>query len=123
MSACFYKIIEDHQRSDETDLFINLNIIYNLTETDKIKRYPKYRNHCKYCFSWSILAYLHPCENSHPSRVRNYIQYFNELNSDGFDFTNGFECSDVHKIEKLKTLFKNNIELFFYQDQNKWKQN
>ena len=26
----------------------------------------------KYCFLWSILAYLHPCENSHPSSVKNY---------------------------------------------------
>ena len=28
----------------------------------------------KYCFLWSISAYLQPCENSHPSRVRNYLQ-------------------------------------------------
>ena len=56
----------------------------------------------KYCFIWSILAFLHPCENSHPSRVRKYIQYLNELNIDGFDFTNIFKCSDVHKIEKIK---------------------
>ena len=27
----------------------------------------------KYCFLWSILAYLHPCKNSHPSRVSDYI--------------------------------------------------
>ena len=54
------------------------------------------QNNDKYCFFWSILAPLHPCENSHPSRVRNYIQYFNELNIDGFDFSNGFKCSDMH---------------------------
>ena len=40
----------------------------------KIARTENYR------FLWSILAFLHPCEKSHPSRVRNYKQYFNELN-------------------------------------------
>ena len=38
------------------------------------------QNNDKYCFIWSILASLHPCEHTHPSRVNNYIQYFNELN-------------------------------------------
>ena len=75
----------------------------------------------KYPFLWSILAYLHPCNNNHPNRVSNYKQYFNELNIDGFDFTNGFRCSDVHKIERLYNLSNNIFELNFYQDQNKWK--
>ena len=30
------------------------------------------QNKDNYCFLWSILAHLHPCESSHPSRVRNY---------------------------------------------------
>ena len=54
------------------------NVILNIKNSDK------------YCFFWSTLFYLHPCESSHPSRVRNYIQYFNDLNIEGFDFTNGF---------------------------------
>ena len=58
------------------------------------------QNNDKYYFLWSILAYSHPCENSHPSRVRSYLQYFNELNNGGFDLTNGFRCSDVHRFEK-----------------------
>ena len=33
-SASFYKNNEEDQRSDETELFINLNINHNLTETD-----------------------------------------------------------------------------------------
>ena len=33
-SASFYKINEEDQRSDEIELFINLNINNNLTETD-----------------------------------------------------------------------------------------
>ena len=33
-SASFYKITEDDQRSDETDLLNDLNIKHNLTETD-----------------------------------------------------------------------------------------
>ena len=55
----------------------------------------------KNCFNWSFLASLHPCENDIPNRVSNYKQYFNELNINGFDFTNGFKCSDMHSFEKL----------------------
>ena len=29
------------------------------------------QNNDKYCFIWSILASLHPCENDHPNRVSN----------------------------------------------------
>ena len=87
------------------------NAILNIANTDKC------------CFSWSILAYLHPCENSHPSRVKNYKQYFHELNIKGFDFTNEFKCSDVDKFEKLNILSINIFELNFYQDQNKRKHN
>ena len=77
-------------------------------------------NNDKYCFLWSILAKLHPCNNNRPIRVSNYKQYSNKLNNDGFDFTNGFRCSDVHKFEKLHSSF-NIFELNFYQDQNKWR--
>ena len=48
-----------------------------------------FENNDKYCSLWSILAILHPCNNIHSKRVSNYKQYFNELNTDGFDFTNG----------------------------------
>ena len=77
----------------------------------------------KHCFIWSILGYLHPCNNNHPNRVSNYRQYFNELNIQGFDFTNGFKFSDVHKINELNNLSVNIFELKFYQDQNQWKHN
>ena len=78
-------------------------------------------NNDKYCFLWSILAYLHPCNNNHPNRVSNYKQYFNELNIQDFDFTNGFKCSDVHKFNELNNLSVNIFELNFYQDQNQWR--
>ena len=78
-------------------------------------------NNDRYCFLWSILAKLHPCSNNRPNRVSNYKQYSNKLNIDGFDFTNGFRCSDVHKFEKLNNLSFNIFELTFYQDQNKWR--
>ena len=53
----------------------------------------------KKCFVCPVLASLHPCNNiNHPNRVSNYKQYFNEINYNGFDFTNGFKCRDVHKI-------------------------
>ena len=46
---------------------------------------------------------------------------FCELNIQGFDFSYGFKCSDVHKINELNNLSINIFELNFYQDQNKWK--
>ena len=52
------------------------------------------KNDDKYCFLWSILAKLHPCENN-SNIVSSYRKYFNELNIEGFDFTNGFKCSDM----------------------------
>ena len=81
------------------------------------------KNNDKYCFIWSILVSLHPCEIDHPNRVSNYIQYFNELNIDGFDFENGFKCSDVYIFEKLNNSSLNIIDLNFYQHKDKWKHN
>ena len=75
----------------------------------------KIRNIDKYCFIWSILSSLHPCENTHPSRVNNYLQYFNELNFQSFDFTNGFKCSDVHSFIELNNFSVNIDELKFHQ--------
>ena len=152
-SASFYKINQEDQRDTEIELYINLKINKNLTESDtdnidvrsqlehqnqiqetkesgwifdKIISMKKsfykttelngtsyvkiplrsnailnFQNNDEYCFIWSILASLHPCENDHPNRVNNYIQYFNELNFQNFDFTNGFKCSDVHKFNEL----------------------
>ena len=78
-------------------------------------------NNDKYCFIWSLSASLHPCKNNHPNRVSNYKQYFNELNITGFDFKNGFKCSDVHRFNEVINLSVNIFELIFYQDQNKWR--
>ena len=74
-----------------------------------------------YCFLWSILASLYPCKNNHPNRVSNYKQYFNELNIQDFDFSNGFKCSDVHRFNEIINLSINLFEINFYQDQNKCK--
>ena len=86
------------------------NAIFNIENKDK------------YCFIWSILASLHPCSKIHPNRVSIYKQYFNELNIQSIDFTNGFKCRDVHKFKELKNLSVNIFEFNFYHDQNKWKQ-
>ena len=75
----------------------------------------------KYCFIWSVLAWLHPCNNILPNRISNFNQYFDELNVNGFDFTNGFRCSDVHRFNELNHLSVNIFEIYFYQNQNKWK--
>ena len=78
------------------------------------------KNKDKYCFIWSISdsfhLYIVP-----PNRVSNYKPHFNELNINGFDFTNGFKCNDFHKFETLKNFSVNIVELNFYQDQNKWR--
>ena len=76
-------------------------------------------NNEKYCFIWSILVSLHPCNNNHPHRVSTYKHYFNEININGFNFSYGFKCSDVHKFDELNNLTINIFELNFYQDQNK----
>ena len=55
-------------------------------------------NNDKYGFLWSKLASLHPCNNNHPYRFSIFNQFFNELNIQGFDFTNRFKCSDIHKF-------------------------
>ena len=44
-----------------------------------------------YCFLWSILAHLNPCEKIQPDRVSKYRQNFNEKNIDGLDFTDSFK--------------------------------
>ena len=77
----------------------------------------------KYCFNWSNLASLHPCENDHPNRVSNHKPYFNELNFQSFDFTNSFKCSDVHRFNELKNLSVNIYDMNFYQDGDNWKHN
>ena len=172
-SARFDKQDENNQVLDETELFINLNMNYNITQSDidnidiksplehqiqqqemkdsgwrfdeinsmtiyfyettemngsNYTKIPLRSNailnvekNGKYCFLWCILAWLHPCNNNHPNRVSNYRQYFDELNNQGFDFTNGFRCSDVHKFNELNNLSVNIFELNFYQDQNQWK--
>ena len=174
-SASFYKNNEEDQRNNEIELYINLKINHNLTESDindidvrsqlehqiqnqetkesgwifdkinsmKISFYKtvelngtsyvkialrsnailNIQNNDNYCFNWSILASLLSCENTHPSRVNNYIQYFNELNFQSFDFTNGFRCSDVHRFNELNNLSVTIYELNFYQDGDKWKHN
>ena len=80
-----------------------------------------FENNAKSCFLWSILAYLHPCNNNHPNRVSIYRQYFSELNIEGLVFTNGFKCSDVQNFNELNTLSVSIFEVNFYQDQNEWK--
>ena len=76
------------------------------------------KNDDKYCFIWSILAKPHPCQNN-SNIVSSYRNYFNELNIECFDFSNGFKCSYMYRFEKLNNLSINIYELNF--DQNKHK--
>ena len=43
------------------------------------------------------------------------------MNIQGFDFTDGFTCSDVHKFNELNNISVNIFEITLYQDQNQWK--
>ena len=76
------------------------------------------KNDDKYCFLRSILAKLHPCENN-SNIVSSYRKYFNELNIERFDFTNGFKCGDMYGFEKLNNFSINIYEFNF--DRNKYK--
>ena len=100
MKISFYKTTELNG-SSYVKIPLRTNAILNIQNNDK------------YCFIWSILASLHPCKNNYPNRVNNYVQYFNELNFQNFDFTNGFKCSDVHKFNELNNLSVNIYELNF----------
>ena len=108
MTVYFYKTVEING-SNYFKIPLRSNAILNIENNDR------------YCFIWSILASLHPCKNNHPNRVSNYKQYFNELNFNGFDFANGFKCSNVHKFKELNILSVNIFEIILYQDQNKWR--
>ena len=81
------------------------------------------KKHLKHCFIWSILVFLHAFENDNPNRVSNFGHNFNELIIEGFDFTNGFKCSEAHKFEKPNSLSVNMFQLNFYQDGNNRKHN
>ena len=104
MKISFYKTVELNGTS-YVKIPLRSNAILNFQKNDK------------FCFIWSVLASVHPCENTHPSRVNNYSQYFNELNFQSFDFTNGFKC---HRFNELNKLSVNIYELNFYQDGDNW---
>ena len=108
MTIYFYKI-NDINGSNYIKIPLRSNAILNNENNDK------------YCFLWSILASLYPCNNNHRNRVSNYRPYFNELNIKGFDFTNGFKCSDIHIFNELNKSSVNIFELNFYEDGNQWK--
>ena len=106
MKISFYKTVELNG-SSYVKIPLRSNALINIQNNDE------------YCFIWSILASLRPCENTHPSGVNNYLQYFSELNFQIFDFTKGFECSDVHRFKQLNNLCVNIYELNFNQDSDK----
>ena len=75
-----------------------------------------------YGFFWSILARLHhiaDSKNGHLNRIPNFRQFLKELKYEGFGFTNGFNCSDIHRFQRIKNLNINIFELKFHQDHNK----
>ena len=58
MTVYFYKTGELNG-SNYVKIPLRSNAILNIENNDK------------YCFIWSILASLHPCNNNHPNRVTN----------------------------------------------------
>ena len=81
-----------------------------------------FENDDKFCFLLPISASRHPSNNISPNRISNDRQNFNELNTCGFDLTNGFRTSDVHIVGKIKMLSLKNFKLGFCHDQNERKQ-
>ena len=67
----------------------------------------------KHCLLWSIIAHLHPCENTNPKRVSNYTQGFVRLVIESFDFSNGRKRCEMYRFEKLKGLSTNFYEINF----------
>ena len=61
MKIGFYKTGELNG-SSYVKISLRSNALINIKKNDK------------YCFIWSILASVHPCENDHPNRVSNYKQ-------------------------------------------------
>ena len=108
MTVYFYKTVELNG-SNYVKVPLRSNAILNIENNDG------------YCFIWSILARLPPWNNNLPNGVSSYRQYFDELNIQGFDFTNGFKCSDVNKFNELKNLSVKIFEIIFYHDHNKWR--
>ena len=100
MTIVFYKI-DELNGSNHVEIPLRYNAIMKNEDNDK------------YCFFWSILVYIHPFNNNHPNRVSNYKQYFDELNIQGFHFTNGFKCSDVYRFNELNNLSIKIFELNF----------
>ena len=169
-SARFYKINEEDQRSNEIDLYINLNNNNNLTESDidnidnksqlehqiqvletmetggifdriislKISFYKtgqlndssyvkiplrssailNIQNNDTYCFVWSIWLVFILVKTIILTEFQIIINILIKINIDGFDFTNGFNCSDVHNFIAINNLSVNIYELNFYQDKN-----
>ena len=75
----------------------------------------------KMMINFALFGQFHPFNNTHSYRVSSDRKYFNELNIQSFDFSNGFKCSDVYNFEKLGNLSNNIFDLGFHQDQSKWK--
>ena len=65
MTIYFYKTGELNA-SNYVKIPLRSNAILNIENNDK------------YCFIWSLIAGLHPCNNNHPNRVSNYKQHFDE---------------------------------------------
>ena len=108
MTKIFYKTGEMNG-SNYVKIPLRSNAILNIEKNDK------------YCFIWSILASLHPCNLNHPSRVSIYKQFLIQLNIQGFDFRYGFKCNDVHRFKEIKNLSIKMFKLNFCKDQKKWR--
>ena len=55
--------------------------------------------------------------------VPNHMEGFNYSNIHGFNFPNGYKCSDAYILENLLNSTKNFVELSFYQEEKGWKHN
>lgn len=75
------------------------------------------QNRHKKCFLWSVLRYLHECQNPNPQKMNDLKQYENELNFKGIDFS--VKLKDIKKFENQNPSVPG-INVFSVSDNNKF---
>ena len=125
-SARLDKQNEDNQVIDETELFINLNVNHNLTQTeiDKIDVRSPLKNQLqqkemKDC-GWRFHKIISMTVCFYKTGELNGSKFVETLSRSN-PILNIEKNDDVHRFNELNNLSINIFELNFYQDQNNWR--
>ena len=66
--------------------------------------------------SWFFFILQQIQKLQHPKKVSICRQYFDELHIQGFDFSHGLKCNDVHNCEKLNNFSIQIFQLKYYKE-------